>query len=103
MTDLLHVAAEWRRRGDRVAIATVVATWGSSPSPTGSQLIVNEHGDFMGSVTGGCVEGEVVQAAAEVIELGQPRLLSFGVSHDRAWGFGLACGGKVRIYVEPLG
>lgn len=102
MTELLERAAGWRRRGHRVAIATVVATWGSSPNPPGSQLIVNEHGDFMGSVSGGCVEGAVVQAAAEVMELVQPRLLRFGVSNDEAWEFGLACGGKVQIYVEPV-
>jgi xanthine/CO dehydrogenase XdhC/CoxF family maturation factor len=102
MTALLEIAAGWRRRGDRVAIATVVATWGSSPSPVGSQLIINERGDFMGSVSGGCVEGAVVQAAAEVIELAKPRLLSFGVSNDTAWDLGLACGGQVQIYVEPV-
>lgn len=103
MVELLELAARWRRRGDRVAIATVIATWGSSPNPPGSQLIVNERGDFMGSVSGGCVEGAVVQAAAEVIKVGQPRVLSFGISNDEAWEFGLACGGKVQIYVEPLG
>jgi xanthine/CO dehydrogenase XdhC/CoxF family maturation factor len=96
------MAADWRRRGDRVALATVVATWGSSPSPAGSQLIISDRGEFMGSVSGGCVEGAVVQAAAEVIELGKPRLISFGVSNDEAWAFGLACGGKVQIYVEPI-
>nr|MBS0021687.1 XdhC family protein [Gammaproteobacteria bacterium] len=102
MTELLEIAASWRQRGDRVAIATVVATWGSSPNPAGSQLIVNERGDFMGSVSGGCVEGAVVQAATEVIDLGQPRLLRFAVSSDQAWAFGLACGGTVQIYLEPL-
>jgi xanthine/CO dehydrogenase XdhC/CoxF family maturation factor len=102
MTELLETAAGWRRSGARVAIATVVATWGSSPNPSGSQLIVNERGDFLGSVSGGCIEGAVVQAAAEVIELGKPRLLSFGVSNDEAWEFGLACGGKVQIYVESV-
>ena len=86
-----------------MALATVVTTWGSSPRPTGSQLAVDDKGAFIGSVSGGCVEGAVVQEALEVITDGKPRLLDFGVSNDQAWEVGLACGGKIQIYLERLG
>ncbi len=99
---VLDTAAEWLTAGHRVAIATVIATWGSSPRPTGSQLLVNDRGDFLGSVSGGCIEGAVVGEAMAVIESGAPRLLDFGVSDEQAWDVGLSCGGKVQVYVEPL-
>ena len=99
---VLDTAAEWLAAGRRVALATVVATWGSSPRPMGSQLLVSDQGDFLGSVSGGCIEGAVVGEALEVIESGAPRLLDFGVSDERAWEVGLSCGGKVQVYVEPL-
>jgi xanthine/CO dehydrogenase XdhC/CoxF family maturation factor len=100
--DVLEVAAEWQAAGRRIAIATVVDTWGSSPRPVGSQLIVDEHGAFLGSVSGGCIEGAVIGEALEVIESGVARLLDFGVSDERAWEVGLSCGGKVQVYVEAL-
>lgn len=100
--DLLDQALEWKSGGQSVAVATVVSTWGSSPRPVGSQLIINGEGKFVGSVSGGCIEGAVVREALEVMENGGTRLLSFGVSHEEAWDVGLACGGKVEVFVEPL-
>jgi xanthine/CO dehydrogenase XdhC/CoxF family maturation factor len=102
VTEVLETAAEWRAAGRRVAIATVVDTWGSSPRPLGSQLLVDEHGAFLGSVSGGCIEGAVISEALEVIASGSPRLLEFGVSNEQAWEVGLSCGGKVTVYVEAL-
>jgi xanthine/CO dehydrogenase XdhC/CoxF family maturation factor len=98
--DILDLAQHWRGQGRKVALATVVATWGSSPRPVGSQLVVDEKGAMEGSVSGGCIEGAVVGEAMEVIKDGKPRLLDFGVSDEQAWEVGLACGGKIKIYVE---
>ena len=100
--DLLDVARAWRDGGRKVAIATVVKTWGSSPRPAGSHLIVDEGGRIEGSVSGGCIEGAVVREAIEVMEGAAPRLLTFGVSNEEAWDIGLACGGTVQVYVEGL-
>ncbi|MGQ0662755.1 MAG: XdhC family protein [Pseudomonadota bacterium] len=100
--DILAEAANWRRSGKGVALATVVSTWGSSPRPVGSQLAVEEAGAFIGSVSGGCIEGAVIQEALEVIADGRPRVLDFGVTNEQAWEVGLACGGKVQVYVERL-
>jgi len=100
--DALVTALAWLEDGRRVALATVVTTWGSSPSPVGSQLVVTEDGCFEGSVSGGCVEGKVVQTAIECIETETPVLLEFGVADQEAWDVGLACGGNIEVYVEPL-
>ena len=100
--DVLSVAQAWLEEGRRAALATVVSTWGSSPRPAGSQLIVDREGRFLGSVSGGCIEGAVVREAFEVMDSGVPRLLEFGVSNERAWEVGLACGGRVQVYVERL-
>lgn len=100
--DLLAVAGRWLDDGHRVALATVVKTWGSSPRSAGSLLVVRDDGLFEGSVSGGCVEGEVVGAALEVLHGGPLRVLEFDVSHERAWEVGLACGGRVQIFVEAL-
>lgn len=100
--DVLSVAGEWVRGGREVALATVIETWGSSPRPVGSQLAVDGAGAFIGSVSGGCIEGAVVEEALGAIKDGEPRLLEFGVSDDQAWAVGLACGGKVRLFVERL-
>lgn len=100
---VLEQAAAWQDVGRKVALATVVSTWGSSPRPVGSQLVVDEQGNFVGSVSGGCIEGAVVQEAREAIGDGKPRLLDFGVSNSQAWEVGLACGGKISVYVERLG
>lgn len=95
-------AAEWRAAGKNLALATVITTWGSSPRPVGSKLAVDEDGAFVGSVSGGCIEGAVITDALEVIKDGKPRVLEFGVSNSQAWEVGLACGGKVRVYVERV-
>lgn len=100
--DVLAIAADWSGQGRQVALATVIETWGSSPRPIGSQLVVDAGGAFLGSVSGGCIEGAVVSEALEVIQDGEPRLLSFGVTDEQAWEVGLACGGKIRLYVEAL-
>src|SRR5579862_271121 len=99
---ILGEAASWRRDGKGVALATVIATWGSSPRPVGSKLAVDDAGRMTGSVSGGCVEGAVVETALDVIRDGAPQLLEFGVSDEQAWAVGLACGGRVRIFVERL-
>ena len=100
--DPLELAFEWRAEGKQVALATVVSTWGSSPRPVGSQLVIAGSGAFQGSVSGGCIEGAVVQEALGVIADGKPRLLSYGVTHEMAWEVGLACGGKVEVFVERV-
>ena len=100
--EILEQAARWREAGKGVALATVVNTWGSSPRPLGSKLAVDSDGAFVGSVSGGCVEGAVVTEALETIRDGKPRLLDFGVSNEEAWEVGLACGGKIEIFVERV-
>ena len=100
--DILHIAQDWRRSGKGVALATVTATWGSSPRPTGSQLVVDDQGGFFGSVSGGCIEGAVVTEALKVIESGKPQLLNFGITNERAWEVGLSCGGNLEIFVERI-
>jgi len=105
MTDtaeILEQAARWRETGQGVALATVVKTWGSAPRPVGSNLVIDDQGNFLGSVSGGCVEGAVVGEAQEVIRDGKPRLLDFGITDDHAWEVGLACGGKIEIFVERV-
>ncbi|HZP41862.1 MAG TPA: XdhC family protein [Candidatus Binatia bacterium] len=100
--EALQAAARWRAAGKGVALATVVRTWASAPRPAGSHLAVNEDGLFAGSVSGGCVEGEVIERAREVMASGKPALLEFGVSDDRAWEVGLACGGAIQVWVERV-
>jgi xanthine/CO dehydrogenase XdhC/CoxF family maturation factor len=99
---LLDQAAEWLRDGRKVALATVVSTWGSSPRPAGSQLLVDENAEMLGSVSGGCIEGAVVKKALEIIDGAPPELMEFGVSNEQAWEVGLACGGRVQVYVEAV-
>jgi xanthine/CO dehydrogenase XdhC/CoxF family maturation factor len=84
-------------------LATVVTTWGSSPRPVGSQLVVDETGRFAGSVSGGCIEGAVIGEAIDAIKSGRSRLIDFGVTNEQAWDVGLACGGKVQVFVEKVG
>jgi len=100
--DILRTAAEWRQAGKGVALATVVATWGSSPRPVGSQLVADDQGNFQGSVSGGCVEGAVIAESQAAIKDGKARLLKFGISNEQAWDVGLACGGKVEILVTAV-
>jgi len=100
-SDILAKAEEWaKERG--VALATVVETWGSAPRPVGSHLVIDENGSFLGSVSGGCVEGEVVSEAMDVIETGKSKMLEFGVADETAWRAGLSCGGRIKVYVEKL-
>ncbi|MCF6445355.1 XdhC family protein [Nereida sp. MMG025] len=101
--DIPAIALAWHRAGTAAAIATVIDTWGSAPRPTGSQLAINVNGEMAGSVSGGCVEGAVVVEAIEAIETGTPKLLEYGVSDDDAFAVGLACGGTIRILVDPVG
>ncbi|MDP5327509.1 MAG: XdhC family protein [Paracoccaceae bacterium] len=98
-----EIALEWHLSGVGAVLASVVETWGSAPRPVGSLLAISGKGEIMGSVSGGCVEGAVVAEALEALADGQPRLLSFGVSNDDAFAVGLACGGTIRILVEPVG
>ena len=100
--DILRTAAAWRDADRQVALATVIATWGSSPRPVGSQLVVDGEGHFEGSVSGGCIEGAVIEAAQGAMKSGEPAMLEFGVSDEQAWEVGLACGGTVRGYVEKV-
>ena len=100
--DILAEAERWARAGRGVAIATVIETWGSAPRPVGSHLVIDEEGNFLGSVSGGCVEGAVVAEALEAIADGTPRMLEFGVADEMAWRVGLSCGGKIAVRVEPL-
>lgn len=100
--DILGAARNFLARGQKAALATVVTTWGSSPRPIGSLLAATEGGAFVGSVSGGCVEGAVVSEADAVMNGAPAKLLKFGISNEQAWDVGLACGGKVEILVAPL-
>lgn len=95
-------ALDWHRAGRGVALATVVETWGSAPRRVGAQLVIADDGEMQGSVSGGCVEGAVIAEALETIEDGRPRLLEYGVSDGDAFAVGLACGGTIRVLVEPV-
>jgi xanthine dehydrogenase accessory factor len=99
---VLSKALEWLAEGRGVALATVIQTWGSAPQPVGSQLLIDTDGNFLGSVSGGCVEAEVIIEAAEVIASGEPKALEYGVEDDTAWRVGLACGGAIRVFVEKI-
>ncbi len=100
--DVLSAAAVWLDDGRKVALATVIETWGSSPRPVGSQLLVDQAANMLGSVSGGCIEGAVVSEAQDVMTSGTPKLLSYGVTDEMAWEVGLACGGTIRIFLERL-
>ncbi len=100
--DILAIAAAWRAAGEDVAVATVTETWGSSPRPPGSQMAVTKTGKMAGSVSGGCIEGAVADIALQTMETGVPQLMDFGITNERAWEVGLACGGKLKVFVEKL-
>ena len=100
MRELAESIERWRARGDRIALATVIATRRSAPRPVGAKLAVSERGELFGSVSGGCVESDVAVQAAEVIEDGKPRLLTYGITDDMAWNVGLPCGGEIDVFVE---
>ncbi len=102
MKDVIEDVDAWVARGERVALATVVGVRRSAPRPPGAKMAVSESGAFVGSVSGGCVEGAVVEVAEEVLRGGQPRLLHFGIADDEAWDVGLPCGGEIDVFVERL-
>jgi xanthine dehydrogenase accessory factor len=100
MTDVLEAVDSWTARGDKIALATVVAVKRSAPRPPGTKMAVSDTGDIAGAVSGGCVEGAVVEVAEEVLAGGEPRLLHFGISDEEAWDVGLQCGGEIDVWVE---
>ena len=100
--EILYAVNKLAENNSGVAIATVISTWGSSPRPVGSCMIVEENGKFFGSVSGGCIEGEVIENALKSMKDKKPRKLEFGVTNDKAWEVGLACGGNITVYVECL-
>jgi xanthine/CO dehydrogenase XdhC/CoxF family maturation factor len=102
MKDVLADIERWRESGEKVAIATVVATRRSAPRPLGSKLAISASGELAGSVSGGCVEGDVFVQAEEVLATGKPKLLSYGISDDEGWNVGLPCGGEIDVFVELL-
>jgi xanthine/CO dehydrogenase XdhC/CoxF family maturation factor len=102
MQEILADLETWQARNDSIALATVINTWGSSPRAPGAKMAVNQNGEMIGSVSGGCVEGAVVEEALRVLKTGRPKLLHFGVADEEAWQVGLACGGTIEIFVERL-
>ena len=102
MRELFADVDRWRNAGKPVAVATVVSVVGSAPRGVGAKLVVSGDGEFAGSVSGGCVENAVVETALDVLQTGRPQLVKYGVSDEDAWEVGLACGGTIEVFVEPL-
>jgi xanthine/CO dehydrogenase XdhC/CoxF family maturation factor len=102
MREVLADIDRWRAQDEAVALATVLRTWGSAPRGAGAKMALTRSGGIAGSVSGGCVEGAVVDAGAQVLKSGQPQLLHFGVADDTAWSVGLACGGSIDVFVQLL-
>ena len=102
MKEIVHQVEQWRERGEQVAVATVIATRKSAPRPVGAKLAVSETGAMCGSVSGGCVENDVVLQALEVMESGESRVLTYGITEDQALGVGLPCGGEIDVLLERL-
>jgi len=103
MREVLDDVERWRAAGKTVALATVVKVWGSAPRQPGARMAVSSAGDVAGSVSGGCVEGAVIEEARQVLESGEPKLVRFGVTDEAAWAVGLTCGGSIEIFVERVG
>ena len=99
---IFQTITEWRLQDKPAALVTVISTWGSAPRPLGSHLAVNHDLEFVGSVSGGCIENAVIEEALQVLDSGTPRTLEYGVSNEMAWEVGLACGGRIQLYVEPV-
>ncbi|HZW02978.1 MAG TPA: XdhC family protein [Anaerolineaceae bacterium] len=102
MREVLSEIEQWQNQGKQVALATVVKVYGSAPRPLGAKMAISSSGDIAGSVSGGCVEGAVIEAAQEVMQDMRPRLLQYGITNQMAWEVGLACGGQIEVFVEPL-
>lgn len=102
MKEILDEVERWRASGERVVVATVVATRRSAPRPVGTSLAISESGKMCGSVSGGCVESDVFENAMKVLETGEPTMLSYGITDDLAWSVGLPCGGEIDVFVEPV-
>jgi xanthine dehydrogenase accessory factor len=98
--EIVNEVERWRQSGEKVAVATVVATRMSAPRPVGAKFAVSERGAICGSVSGGCVESDVVEQAKDVLESGLPKLLTYGISDDEALGVGLPCGGEIDVFIE---
>src|SRR5256886_16888320 len=103
MREVLSELGQWTREGENIAIATVIETWGSSPRPLGSKMLVTRSGKMAGSVSNGCIEGAVFEEAQKVLQSGTPKIAAFGVADDVAFEVGLACGGHIEVFVQPLG
>src|SRR5246127_168921 len=102
MRDVLPELIEWTDAGEEIALATVVETWGSSPRPLGSKMVVTRSGKMAGSVSNGCIEGAVFDEAQKVLKSGQSKIAAFGVADDVAFDVGLACGGHIEVFIQPL-
>lgn len=102
MKELIPTIDAWRADGNKVAIATVVKVEGSAPRPVGASMVVSSGGDLAGSVSGGCVETAVFEEAQDVLKTGTPKLLRYGITDEMAWDVGLACGGTIEVFVEPV-
>ncbi len=102
MKEILDEVERWRESGEKVVVATVVAARRSAPRPVGTSLAVSESGQMCGSVSGGCVESDVYENAREVLETGQPKLLSYGIADEEAWSVGLPCGGEIDVFLERI-
>jgi xanthine/CO dehydrogenase XdhC/CoxF family maturation factor len=100
--EILGEVEKWREQGEKVVVATVIATRRSAPRPVGASLAVSESGKMCGSVSGGCVESDVYENAREVLETGEPKLLSYGIADEEAWSVGLPCGGEIDVFVERV-
>ena len=100
MKDVLEEVDTWTARGDAIALATVIGVKRSAPRPPGAKMAINENGEIAGAVSGGCVEGAVVEVAEEVLRTGEPKLLHFGIADEEAWDVGLPCGGEIDVWVE---
>src|ERR1700680_3831897 len=103
MREVLTELKQWSADGEQVALATVVETWGSSPRPLGSKMVVTRSGKMAGSVSNGCIEGAVFEEAQKVLKSREPKIAAFGVADDVAFEVGLACGGHIEVFIEPLG
>jgi xanthine/CO dehydrogenase XdhC/CoxF family maturation factor len=102
MRDIIEQIDAWREQGEEIALATVISAGGSTPRPIGAKMIVSRSGKMHGSVSGGCVEGAVIETAMQVLDSKTPQLVHYGISDEMAWDVGLSCGGEIEVFIEPL-